>query len=88
MDYNRSKRPEHSATSHVTSFYTYSRTFNVPHGQAIDLLRRPGKKSYEESRFLPFTIDHFTWDIFKEQTLWKCQHAWEATPLVTSETGT
>jgi hypothetical protein len=47
----------------------YSRNLNVPHGQAIGLFRRPGKKSYEETRFLSTVLLK---DIFKQHTLRKC----------------
>lgn len=61
----------------------------MPHGQATDLLRRPGKKkNLRRNSFSALYSRPFIWDIFKQQTLWKCQHAWETTPLVTAETGT
>jgi hypothetical protein len=44
----------------------YSKTSNAPGSQAIDLINPMcTKNSYEETRFVPLTIDLFTWDNLK-----------------------
>jgi len=88
--------PEHGLPSFETSgtqrhitrnIVLYSRTFNVPHGQPIDLLRRPGKKATKKLVFCPLQSTILLGTFSSSRCCGNANMPGETTPLVAEEKG-